>query len=56
MKKSDDEQFSRDSQQKQQRYSLAKSRDKSDQKHKRYRLENMVSFALVASSKNPSSV
>jgi hypothetical protein len=56
MKKSDDEQFSRDSQHKQQHYSLAKSRDKVDQKHKRYRFENIVSFALVASSENPSSI
>lgn len=57
MDNSDDEQFERDSQHQEEPYSLARGREKRDRKApERYGFEDMVSFALVAGSGDPSSV
>jgi hypothetical protein len=57
MDKSDDEQFSKDSQHQEEPYSLAKAIEKCDRKApEKYGFEDMVSFALVARSGNPSSI
>jgi hypothetical protein len=54
MDKCDDEYFSIRSLHQQEPYSLAKCREKHDQKApKRYGFVDMVSFALVTGSRNP---
>ena len=53
----DDEEFSRDLQHQEECYSLARGKEKRDQKaSERYGFKDMVSFVLTASSEDPSSV
>ena len=53
----DDEEFLRDLQHREECYSLARGKDKRDQKaSERYDFKYMVSFSLIASSEDPSSI
>jgi hypothetical protein len=53
----DDEKFSRDLQHREECYSLARGKEKCDQKaSERYGFKDMISFALTASSEDPLSV